>query len=149
MLILCDTNVLLRSAKPDHSHHTIALGALLLLRKRGDEPVIVPQCCYEYYAVATRPADGNGLGMEPPDASNDLTDILDLFRLLRDERAVFECWRDLVAEHEVRGKAVHDGRLVAAMVRHHVTHLLTFNAADFARYTGLITVLDPHALVGG
>jgi predicted nucleic acid-binding protein len=146
MLILCDTNVLLRSAKPDNAHHLIALEALSELRRRGDEPAVVPQCCYEYFAVATRPAESNGLGMEPSDALSDLADILELFRLLRDERAVFESWRDLIAKHAVRGKAVHDARLVAAMLRHRVTHLLTFNVGDFGRYTEMITVVDPQSL---
>lgn len=146
MLVLCDTNVLLRSAKPDHSHHSIALEALSELRRRGDEPAVVPQCCYEYYAVATRPTDSNGLGMEPADAFGDLTDILNLFRLLRDERTVFESWQYLIAKHAVRGKAAHDARLVAAMLRHRVTHLLTFNTGDFARYTDTITILDPLAI---
>jgi len=146
MLILCDTNVLLRSAKPDHSHHSIALEALSILRRRGDEPVVVPQCCYEYYAVATRPTDSNGLGMEPSDALRDLTEIVHLFRLLRDERTVFESWRELISKHSVRGKAVHDARLVAAMMRHRVTHLLTFNSDDFARYADAITILQPHSL---
>ena len=44
--------------------------------------------------------------------------------------------------HQVLGRNAHDPRLVAAMVVHGLTHLLTFNAGDFARYPGL-TVLDP------
>jgi hypothetical protein len=36
----------------------------------------------------------------------------------------------------------HDARLVAAMIVHGVTHLLTFNGADFARYSG-IRITDP------
>ena len=45
----------------------------------------------------------------------------------------------------VIGKNAHDARLVAAMRVHGVTHLLTFNDQDFARYTG-ITVLTPAAV---
>jgi predicted nucleic acid-binding protein len=43
---------------------------------------------------------------------------------------------------DVLGKNAHDTRLVAAMLVHGVTHLLTFNVTDFSRFPGL-TVLDP------
>jgi predicted nucleic acid-binding protein len=148
MRVLADTNVLLRIAKPDHADHIVALQAVSSLRSRGHRCVMVPQCGYEYYVVATRPKDQNGLGLVPADALHDLTDLMALFRLLRDERAVFDRWLDLMNVHGVRGKPAHDARLVAAMTRHAIAHLLTFNLADFARYAG-ITVLDPSAVVAG
>jgi hypothetical protein len=51
-------------------------------------------------------------------------------------------WRRLVVAHSVSGKKTHDARLVAAMSVHGVAHILTLNADDFTRFTG-ITVLDP------
>lgn len=144
MLVLADTNILLRAAKPDHSEHAPTLAALARLRGGGYEPVIVPQCCYEYYVVATRPVERNGLGLDPAEAEADLATCLRLFRLLKDERAVFDAWRNVVAGYLVRGKAAHDARLIAAMRRQQVTHLLTFNSADFSRYAGEITIVDPR-----
>jgi len=47
--------------------------------------------------------------------------------------------------HGVSGKKSHDARLVAAMTVNHITHILTFNAGDFARYAG-IHVLHPAKL---
>lgn len=60
-----------------------------------------------------------------------------IFTLLRDERAIFDQWERLVAQHDVKGKNAHDARLVAAMNRHELTQLLTFNSRDFARYPGI------------
>ena len=37
--------------------------------------------------------------------------------------------------HEVRGVKVHDAKLVASMNVYGVTHLLTTNGEDFARYS--------------
>jgi predicted nucleic acid-binding protein len=54
-------------------------------------------------------------------------------------------WRTLVAERNVLGKPAHDDRLVAAMIRHGVTHLLTFNAADFARFAEVTAVAPANA----
>jgi predicted nucleic acid-binding protein len=68
------------------------------------------------------------------------------FPLLLDERGIYLRWQQLVAATETRGKPAHDARLVAAMLRHGLTHILTFNVADFKRFADA-TILDP-ALVG-
>jgi predicted nucleic acid-binding protein len=70
---------------------------------------------------------------------------LDLFTLFRDERGVFTIWRELAAQHDVKGKGAHDARLVAAMKRHGLEQLLTFNTADFQRYKG-IHLLDTQSV---
>ena len=49
---------------------------------------------------------------------------------------------------EVKGKNAHDTRLVAAMQRHRVTTLVTFNTPDFARFTG-INVFSPADILNG
>ena len=40
---------------------------------------------------------------------------------------------------------VHDARLVAAMLVHKLTHILTFNSDDFRRYSEII-VVNPKQL---
>jgi predicted nucleic acid-binding protein len=99
---------------------------------------------YEFWSVATRPVPQNGLGMTPSEARAEVQAIRQLFRLLRDERAIYAIWEDLVATIGVQGKQAHDARLVAAMQRHSITHILTFNASDFVRYP-LISILTPAA----
>ncbi len=39
--------------------------------------------------------------------------------------------------HDVKGKTAHDARPVAAMRRHGLSRLLTFNASHFARFDGI------------
>ena len=56
---------------------------------------------------------------------------------LPDTPAVHAEWRRLLVAHSVVGVQVHDTRLVAAMNIYGVTHLLTFNGADFARFAGI------------
>lgn len=68
------------------------------------------------------------------------------FTILPDTPAVFPEWEKLVTTDKVIGKPSHDARLVAAMLAHGVTHLLTFNDVDFRRYAE-ITVLAPAAVV--
>jgi len=145
MRILVDTNVLLRISDPNHAHHALAKGAVDVLDSDGHELRTVPQNIYEYWVVATRPVAVNGLGFTPDEVQPFLTGIKRLFPLLRDERSILDRWETLVSTLHVLGKNAHDARLVAAMQRHAVTHLLTFNDADFARYPG-ITVLTPQAV---
>lgn len=145
MNILVDANVLLRSAEPAHAMHASAEAAVLALEARGDILCVVPQVIYEYWVVATRPAVAkNGLGRTPAEADAEVADILTAFPLLDDSPGVFPEWRSLVRTHAVSGKPAHDARLVAAMRVHGLTHLLTFNVADFQRFP--VTVLDPAAV---
>ena len=87
--------------------------------------------------------DANGLGLTTIETESKLESLFPTVRILRDERKIYERWRELVADHEVKGKQVHDARIVAAMLRHEISHLLTFNAPDFARYSE-ITVVEPQ-----
>ena len=142
MLILTDTNVLLRSLYPDHPHHSAAENALTVLRLRGETLCVAPQNLIEFWAVATRPRKLNGLGMTTAEAETEITSIRQLFRVLPYTPAVLEAWQGIVTRYGVAGKQTHDAHLVAMMQVHAVTEILTFNTADFSRFAG-ITALDP------
>jgi hypothetical protein len=62
------------------------------------------------------------------------------YRFLPDSAAVHAERRRLLVAHSVAGVQVHDARIVAAMNVHGVTHRLTLNVPDFARYPGIIAV---------
>jgi hypothetical protein len=47
-------------------------------------------------------------------------------------------WRELVNRYNVQGRTGHDTRIVAFMLEHSLTQLLTLNIADFARYTEIL-----------
>lgn len=134
--------MLTRSAQPGHPMHNDALEALDILRKRGEELCIVPQNLYEFWVVATRPLTVNGLGMTTAQAEGELAQIKKLFRFLSDTAAVYPEWERLVSQYTVSGRNAHDARIVAAMTVQGITHLLTFNADDFRRFSD-ITVVTP------
>ena len=148
MIILLDTNVLLRVADRQSKHHSVAFGAISELRHQGHELRTVPQNVYEFWVVATRPLDRNGLGLTAEETASRLDEFRRLVPLMRDERGVFTAWQTLVVQHGVIGKNAHDARLVAAMLRHGLNHLLTFNRQDFARYSE-VTVWTPDEVVSG
>jgi predicted nucleic acid-binding protein len=119
----------------------MAVRAIDTLRRNQERLVIAQQCIVEFWAVATRPAQSNGLGFAIAQASIEIEDLQKSFVLLP-EVPIHDVWQRLVIQYQVSGKSVHDARLVAAMIVHGVDRILTFNVADFARYVE-ITGLDP------
>ncbi|MDZ4688492.1 MAG: type II toxin-antitoxin system VapC family toxin [Planctomycetaceae bacterium] len=148
MSVLVDTNVLLRIAQVGHPGHAAATEAVLKLTRADFELCVSPQVIYEFWVAATRPLAANGLGMPVPLVERTIRDILIDYHLLRDERGVFGRWHSLVVLHDVKGKNAHDARLVAAMQRHGLTNLLTFNKPDFARFAA-IEVYTPAEVLAG
>jgi predicted nucleic acid-binding protein len=142
--VLLDTNVLCRVAERGHPDHAIATSVIDKLRAEGNQLCLVPQVLYEYWVVVTRPVSDNGLGMTAVDADAVIDLWLELFTLFRDERGVFTLWRGLVKQHDAKGKSAYDARLVAAMKRHRISHMVTFNVADFRRYRE-IEIIDARA----
>ncbi len=104
-------------------------------------PCIVPQNLYEFWAVATRRVEDNGLGLSVAEAKAELDKLKNAFVLFVDSPLLPDEWEKLVVAHDCKGKGAHDARIVAAMNINGTKQLLTFNAKDFVRYTG-ITVLD-------
>jgi predicted nucleic acid-binding protein len=142
MRVLVDTNVLGRLSQPSHPLHSTAIRAVKLLHDGQHELRIVPQVIYDYWVVATRPTSQNGLGFSIETVAERLAEFKVLFPPLRDERGILEPWEKLVVTHRILGKPAHDARLVAAMERHGLSHLLTFDSSDFPRYAS-VQLLDP------
>jgi predicted nucleic acid-binding protein len=143
MKCLVDTNLLLRSVQPSHPMGSAASGSIDALLRNGDELFIVPQTIVEFWCVATRPESANGLGLSITETKERISAFRKVLTLLPDTDGVFESWERLVDQYQVTGKKVYDGRLVASMLVHGVTHLLTFNTDDFKRYSE-ITVVNPQ-----
>ena len=57
-------------------------------------------------------------------------------------KLTFGIWRKLIVAHSVKGKQVHDARLVALMKTNGIAHILTLNGGDFTRYPGIVAI-DP------
>jgi predicted nucleic acid-binding protein len=146
MSVLIDTNILLRLAEPAHLQHDSAHEAVKRLIARHETLAIVPQNLYEFWVASTRPLDRNGLGFTTAAAKEEMAKVEQLFELLDDEREILPNWRLLVLQHDVKGKAAHDTRLVAAMAVHGVSSLLTFNKPDFLRYE-TISVVTPEEVL--
>jgi predicted nucleic acid-binding protein len=147
-MILVDTNLLCRLANRAHAHHPAARQSLQKLRTRGETLAIMPQNIYEFWSTATRPAGvpplgSNGLGLSVTIVDKWLDYLQKRFFLLEESDQILSHWRGLVRAHGVTGSRCHDARLAAAMEVHGIREILTFNGADFRRYS-FVSVIDPQ-----
>ena len=60
--VLVDTNVLLRRTQPSHPSHAVAVESMARLLASGEPVHYTLQNIAEFWNVATRPAERNGLG---------------------------------------------------------------------------------------
>lgn len=134
--------MLLRSIDLNHPMYSQATGALNVLLEGEDLVCLATQNLVEFWNVCTRPLNRNGLGMTVTQTNAELTKLERIFSILSNSTAIYPEWRRLVTVHSVMGVQVHDTRLVAAMLVHGITHVLTFNTSDFKRFTE-ITVVHP------
>jgi predicted nucleic acid-binding protein len=104
--------------------------------------MVTPQIMAEFWNVATRSIEHNGLGLAHAQAEEELLHLEAFVVLLGETAEVYAEWKQLVVAHSVTGVKVHDARLVAAMNAHGISRILTFNGQDFERYPG-IEILTP------
>ncbi len=142
---LLDTNVVMRFCNPSDRQHQLATDAIARLLMQSNECLLASQVIIEFWVVATRPIQVNGLGWTVEQTRNTIDQLLDRFPLLADSPQIFPNWLNLVTTHRVMGKRTHDARIVAAMLANGITHLLTFNPSDFSGISG-ITVTHPQNL---
>jgi len=102
----------------------------------------------EFWNVCTRPAEQNGFGLSIAETNRRALVIESTFSFLADTPLVHTEWRRLIVTHSVTGVKVHDARLVASMIVHGITDLLTLDEQDFKRYSG-INAMHPSQIVHG
>ncbi|HMV50373.1 MAG TPA: PIN domain-containing protein [Blastocatellia bacterium] len=143
---LLDTNVLLRSVQKAAPEHPIVMAAISRLTARGEELYVAPQVLVEFWVVATRPTNVNGFGWATPLVVSEIGQILGQFPLLDEPSDLFTDWLALVTARDIKGRKAHDVKLVALMQAKGISHVLTFNVADFSGYAG-IAPIDPVNVV--
>jgi predicted nucleic acid-binding protein len=147
MLVLADTGILLRLLDRSDPEHPSIRTALRFLRSQGHALVMSAQNVAEFWNVCTRPSTARGgYGLSVPETARRVRLLERVFSLLPDAPASYPLWKQLVTDHGIQGVQVHDARLVALMLAHGLTTILTLNTADLQRYPG-ITAVSPQEIV--
>jgi len=144
---LLDTNIILRARDTSASNYQLAVDAVSQLLAQNIECVITAQVLIEFWVVATRPIEVNGLGWNIQKTKNEIDGVLDQFPLLEETPQILTNWLQLVSRNGVMGKRTHDARILAVMQVHGVTHLLTFNPDDFTNISSDITIVHPQEII--
>ena len=139
--VMVDTNVLLAATDKSRSEHRDAL-TILNDWPAGDTILCVSgQILREYLAVATRPADGNGLGLKQSDAVGNVHAIRERTTLLAEDTRVTQRLLGLLADVDCGGRQIHDANVIATMLVHGIGAVVTMNIDDFARFDGYVDVV--------
>ena len=143
-----DTGVLLRLVNAQDEMHAVVRQAVQCLLDRQEELFTTTQDVAEYWNVATRAVDQNGLGLPIATAANLLETIIEATcAVLVEQASVYGELKRLVRTYNVSGKQVHDARLTAMMIAWKVDAVLTLNDRDFRRYEPEgIAIVTPSSL---
>ena len=139
---LIDTNILLRASDRSSPRYELAVNSVASLIAQGHEGIIAPQVLIEFWVVATRPIEVNGLGWSIERTEKKINQLISQFTLVEETEAIFARWLELVTRYQIKGKRTHDARLMAVASAHEISHILTFNPKDFTKIEEL-TIIHP------
>jgi predicted nucleic acid-binding protein len=141
--VFIETNVLVYATRRTASEHAAAQAALARLEGEGRSLWISFQIVREYLAAVTRPqATSPALPMAT--AIADVRRFQQVFYVAEDRPVVLDRLLALLGAHFGAGRQIHDTNIVATVLEHGIYRLLTFNAADFRRFAGIIELEPPQ-----
>ena len=123
--VFLDTNVLVYANVAEAPLHTVALRAIQIREQAGMELWISCQVLREYLATLI----------------TQVHSFATRFQVAEDNSQVTQQLLVLTEQVALGGKQVHDANLVATILVYGIPSLLTNNTDDFARFSGVITVL--------
>lgn len=151
MVVLVDTGVLLRAIyRKDAQFSTVRAAARRLLAEGADFRVGLQQLA-EFWNASTRPSNlRNGFGLSVEETARSLARIEAAVEVIIETPSTPAIWRNLVEKHKVSGAKVHDARIVALMLSHSISELITLNKSDFVRYSpDGVNVRTPEDVLAG
>jgi predicted nucleic acid-binding protein len=137
-----DTNVLIYATVPTAPSREAARTALIAHATGTEALCISRQVLREFVAVITRPQVwAHAMSLTEAVAAAEV--LAQNFDVLEDGPTVWHHFVELCRHFSFGGRQVHDANIVATMLAHGESRLLTFNAADFRRFDALVNVVTP------
>jgi predicted nucleic acid-binding protein len=142
--LFVDTNIIVYAADALSPFNQAASAVLLSVRQQGVELIISQQILREYLVVNTRSFIITGIPTMA-DIIQNLQALQNDFKVVQDSSQVLDNLISLLQTVPIGGKQIHDANIVATMQAYGISHLLTHNVRDFARFAHLITVVPLQA----
>lgn len=143
-LLFLDTNILLTATDESRVHHELARDVITLQQRIGLHLGISGQIIREYLVVATRDAEVNGLGMEPADAIKNVQAFNERLLFFDETEAGSIRLRHLTNSYRLIGTRIHDANVVATMLSHGISKIVTESRADFSVFSEVETIDLPE-----
>ena len=138
--VFLDTNVLVYAAISQAPLHRESRMAIRRQQEAGTRLWISRQVLREYLATLSRPQTFSN--PQPADVLiQDVRHFEEWFSVADDGPAVTAKLLEIIGGFAVGGKQVHDANIVATMITNDIRVILTHNTDDYARFSGLISVL--------
>lgn len=143
-ILFLDTNILLTATDESRSHHKFARTVIASHQRIGLHLGISGQIIREYLVVATRAPEVNGLGIEPADALSNVNEFSKRLLFFDETEAASIQLRLLTNNYQLIGTRIHDANVVATMLTHGLSKLVTENQADFSVFSDVETIDLPE-----
>ena len=138
--VFVDTNILVYANTVSAPEHLTAQNQLQALIAGGVELWTSRQVLREYMATLTR-VQTFTRPVPPAAIEIDIHRFEDQYEVAEDGPNVTVYLLKLLNTVAIGGKQIHDANIVATMLAHNLTRLITDNAADFHRFRSWIEVL--------
>jgi predicted nucleic acid-binding protein len=132
--VFIDTNILIYATFPDFdsAKHIQCLESLNQLLQ-SDKPLFVSsQILREFFAISTN----GGIFKKPltcKQAVGKMKEFLKRFNFIPEKETTVLTLINLIEKYAVSRQKIHDLNIVATMIDHGVSHLLTYDKKDFKR----------------
>ena len=97
------------------------------------------QIIREYLVVATRTPNVNGLGMEPADALSNVNEFSERLLFFEENEVISNKLQHLIRKYRLVGTRIHDANVVATLLTHGLSKLITGNPVDFSVFSEVET----------
>ncbi len=143
-IVCLDTNILLIATDESRPHHQLARQVIATHNRSGIHLGISGQIIREYLVVATRVPEDNGLGLGSDEALSNVEVFRQRLVFFDETEAVSNELRSLIGSCELTGKRIHDANVVATMLTHGLSKLITENQGDFSVFSEVETIGLPE-----
>jgi predicted nucleic acid-binding protein len=138
-ILFLDTNILLTATDESRTHNKIARDLIASHHRIGLHFGISGQVIREYLVVATRTPNVNGLGMESADALSNVSEFSKQLLFFEESEVVSHQLQLLTRKYQLVGTHIHDANVVATLLAHGLSKLVTENPVDFSVFSEVET----------
>jgi len=103
------------------------------------------QVLREYMVVATRPRSLNGYGLSSDEALGNVALFRRLCSFCDETEDSHKKLKDIIEQHQLKGKRVHDANIAAVMYTNNIKKILTYNTSDFIKISN-INPVEPQGI---